>query len=80
MSEGKISEAGLALCGAAPLPWRLRNVERFLAGRSAGDDGWHREAAGLAVREARPLGGNAYKVQLVQGLVERILRRLAGPG
>jgi xanthine dehydrogenase YagS FAD-binding subunit len=76
--DGRIAEAGMALCGVAPVPWRLSEVEDFLTHSRPNDPGWIQEAGRIAIREARPLSGNAYKVGLVQGLVERALRRLSG--
>lgn len=72
-----IRGAGVALTAAAPIPWRLPAVEEALVGFSIRDPGWADEAAERAVREARPLGGNAYKVRLVRGLVRRALLALA---
>lgn len=76
ITAGRISGAGLALTAAAPIPWRLAEVEETLLGRCVSDVGWVEAAARLAVRDARPLAANAYKARLVTGLVRRALTRL----
>lgn len=79
VSDGRVTAAGLALTGAAPIPWRLPEVEAFLVALPALAGEWAADAAHLAVSAARPLADNAYKVRLVEGLVQRALLRLAGP-
>ena len=58
----------VVLSGVAPVPWRCREVERVLA-RGALDATAANAAADAAVAGATPLEHNAYKVQLVRGLV-----------
>jgi len=67
---GKISEARLVLSAVAPIPFRLKAVEAFLEGKTAGEN--TAAAAGeLAVKEARPLSKNLFKIQLVKALVQK---------
>ena len=67
---GKISEARLVLSAVAPIPFRLKAVEAFLEGRTAGER--TAAAAGeLAVKEARPLAKNLFKIQVVKALVQK---------
>jgi len=68
-----VSEARV-VCGAVQcVPRRLRSVERIVRGEARTDD--VAEAAGAAaVRGARALTHNAYKVPLVENLVARAVR------
>lgn len=78
VEEGRVRAAGVALCGAAPIPWRLPAVEEFLVALPALAGDWADEAGRLALRDARPLADNAYKLRLVAGLTRRALLGLAG--
>ena len=68
--------AHVVLGGVAPIPWRLAEVERLLAGRRITED-LAAKAGGAAVKGARPLAKNAYKIPLTKGLVRRTLLELA---
>jgi xanthine dehydrogenase YagS FAD-binding subunit len=73
---GRVARARLVLSGVAPIPWRARDAEAWLAGRPLGTG--TAEAAGeLAARGAEPLEQNAYKIDLVRGLVEGTLLTLS---
>ena len=75
--EGRtVREARVALSGAAPVPWRATSAETALVGRPL-DGAAARAAAAAAVKGAEPLRDNAYKVPLLQGLVEAQLLALA---
>lgn len=63
----------VVLGGVAATPWRLPHVERMLEG-AALDDATIRAAGVAATQGAEPLSHNAYKVALVQKLVEQALR------
>jgi xanthine dehydrogenase YagS FAD-binding subunit len=65
----------VVLSGAAPVPWRSREAEAAIAGRQL-DAATCREAAAAAMRDARPLKRNGYKVPLFTGLLEEELARL----
>ncbi|HEY8394534.1 MAG TPA: FAD binding domain-containing protein [Thermaerobacter sp.] len=68
-SAGRIiRDARVVLGGVAIKPWRLHAVEELLRGRRP-DALLAEEAAAVAVEGARPLAQNAYKVELVRGLV-----------
>jgi xanthine dehydrogenase YagS FAD-binding subunit len=71
-----VSSIRITLGGVAPTPHRATEVESFLNGKRL-DAGVIQEAATLATKNAKPLGSNAYKVQLVQGLVRKALTQLA---
>jgi xanthine dehydrogenase YagS FAD-binding subunit len=66
----------IVLGGVAATPWRLPKVERMLEG-AALDDATIGAAARAAIEGAEPLAHNAYKVGLVQKLVEQALRESA---
>lgn len=61
----------IVLGGVAPVPYRATVVENVLAGHDI------RSTMPKAIREirrmARPMSGNAYKVELVEYLVERVV-------
>ncbi|MFN2225139.1 MAG: FAD binding domain-containing protein [Anaerolineae bacterium] len=71
--------ARVALGGVAPAPWRAREAEVALLGQgltAATID----HAADAATAGAEPLSGNAYKVDLVRGVVAEALRRVGRGG
>ena len=72
MDEGIVANARVALGGVSPVPHFAAEVSRALEGAAAGEI----DAAGigqLAVRHARPLSDNRYKVRLTANLVARAL-------
>jgi xanthine dehydrogenase YagS FAD-binding subunit len=68
--------ASLVLGGVAPIPWRVPNVERLLAGQRI-TPALATKAGEAAVAGAQPLAKNAYKVPLTKALVRRTLLALA---
>jgi xanthine dehydrogenase YagS FAD-binding subunit len=70
-------QARMVLGGVAPVPWRVPEAERLLAGQRVTQELAERVAAS-AVADARPLAKNAYKVPLTRAVVERTLLGLAG--
>ena len=78
VERGVIERASLVLGGVAPTPWRAEAAEDALRGAPvAGVDA---EAIGhLAVRDARPLRDNHFKVRLAASLVRRALTTLLRP-
>jgi len=74
---GDIEDARVVLSGAAPVPWRLTEVERYLVGRRI-DAAVAAEAGSRAVAGAEPLAANGYKVPLFAALVAAELTALAG--
>jgi xanthine dehydrogenase YagS FAD-binding subunit len=68
--------ATIVLGGVAPIPWRVPEAERLLAGQRVTPE-LARRVGGAAVAGARPLAKNAYKVPLTQKLVERTVLELA---
>ncbi len=74
--NGRVADLRLALGGVSPLPIRAKSVEAALRGGTL-DPASIAEAARRAVRGALPLRDNASKVQLLVGLTERALGRMA---
>ena len=72
MDRDVCRNARIVLGGVAPIPWRLPEVERLLAGQRMTPE-LAVKAAETAVAGARPLGKNAYKVPLTKGVVRRTL-------
>jgi xanthine dehydrogenase YagS FAD-binding subunit len=71
--EGEVcSEARIALGAVAPGPLRATEAEGALKGKRL-DTTTLEEAAGLAVKEAKPLSMNGYKVEIARALVARAL-------
>ena len=70
--EGVCEEARIALGAVAPGPVRASEAEEFLRGRPL-EGGVVREAAELALKDAKPLRGNAYKVDIAKALIRRAL-------
>jgi xanthine dehydrogenase YagS FAD-binding subunit len=72
MEAGKVSRARIVLGHVAPVPWPATEAEKWLVGQSISEETGAR-AGEEAVRGARPLSGNAYKVQLARVAVKRAL-------
>jgi xanthine dehydrogenase YagS FAD-binding subunit len=71
--------ARIVLGGVAPIPWRLPEVERMLAGQRLTPE-LAAKAGEAAVAGAKPLAKNGYKVPLTKNLVKRTLESLARSG
>jgi xanthine dehydrogenase YagS FAD-binding subunit len=71
-----IADARLALGGVAPKPWRAWRAEEALRGRPATQASF-RQAADAELAGARPLAGNAFKVDLARRTVAAVLQQLA---
>ena len=76
VKDGKITDARMVFGGAAPIPYRLKEVEEYLAGRPA-DEAAAEEAAALSVAHAIPFEKNAYKVQELKALVKASILKIA---
>jgi xanthine dehydrogenase YagS FAD-binding subunit len=74
----RVAEARVALGGVAPIPMRAPEAERVLANGSLAEAPVRR-AADAALRGARPLRNNGYKVALLRGLFEEAFGRLRQP-
>jgi xanthine dehydrogenase YagS FAD-binding subunit len=77
--DGVVTDVRLALGGVAHKPWRATRAEAALRGAPATDESF-RAAAQAELVDAEPvetpLGGNAFKLDLVVGAVTDTLRRL----
>jgi xanthine dehydrogenase YagS FAD-binding subunit len=74
ISHGTTDFARVAVGGVAPIPLRLRRVEKALAGRTATTEVID-EAASLAAEGARPLPMTRYKADLLPRTVRETLNR-----
>src|SRR6266404_249766 len=63
--EGKFNRARIALGGVGTKPWRSREAEQALEGRTT-DQAVFREAAVAALRAARPQSENGFKIELAK--------------
>uniref|UniRef100_UPI0038621DA3 FAD binding domain-containing protein n=1 Tax=Paraburkholderia sp. TaxID=1926495 RepID=UPI0038621DA3 len=77
LEGGTIKQARLALGGVAHKPWRASLAEQHLAGRTL-DTATLRAAAAAELAQARPLPGNAFKVELAQRAIVRATLQAAG--
>jgi xanthine dehydrogenase YagS FAD-binding subunit len=73
---GVVQQARIFLGGVAPIPWRAQGAEAALKGKPF-DEASITAAAEAAVERARPLEQNAYKVDLVKGVLIEELTALA---
>ena len=67
-SGSKVSGARVVLSGAAPIPWRSPEAEDAITGRPL-DESTVTRAAAAAMKAARPLEHNEYKIDLFEGLL-----------
>ena len=73
MSGHTIKSARVALGGVATKPWRSPEAEAALEGKPA-DETTFKASAEAAMREAKPLKHNAYKIELGKMALVRALR------
>jgi xanthine dehydrogenase YagS FAD-binding subunit len=76
MEQDICRSARIVLGGVAPIPWRVPEAERLLAGQRI-TPALAAQAGAAAVAGARPLQHNAYKVPLTEKLVARTITELA---
>jgi xanthine dehydrogenase YagS FAD-binding subunit len=77
MSGNTIQSSRVVLGAVAPVPWRSEDAERALAGKPLNEQ-TAAEAGAAAVRAAKPLSGNAYKIQITKTAVKRAIMNAAG--
>lgn len=77
VTDGVVADARVALGGLATVPWRCREAEDVLRGTAATEEAF-RAAADSALAHARPLPGNAFKVELGKRTVVRALSLVTG--
>jgi xanthine dehydrogenase YagS FAD-binding subunit len=74
LDSGTIRQARVVLGGVAHKPWRSREAEAALSGKPASEESFRR-AAEAALKDAKPLAHNAYKVELAKRAIVRALMR-----
>ena len=77
MDGTTVKSARIVMGAVAPVPWRVPAAERALAGKSI-DEAVAAQVAAAAVAGAKPLSGNAYKIQIARTAVKRALLKAAG--
>ncbi|MDH4258502.1 MAG: xanthine dehydrogenase family protein subunit M [Candidatus Aminicenantes bacterium] len=65
----------ITLGGVAPIPWRLKIAEDLIKGKKVTEN-LLRQAAGEALKEARPLKDNGYKKELIEVVLSRAVLSL----
>jgi xanthine dehydrogenase YagS FAD-binding subunit len=75
--NGSIKDVRLALGGIAPKPWRAWKAEAVLRGQPA-TAAVFAAAAEAELADARPLGGNAFKIELARRTICAVLGELSG--
>jgi xanthine dehydrogenase YagS FAD-binding subunit len=76
IEDARISEARIALGGAAHKPWRDREAERLLIGEAPAEATFAR-AAQMLLRDAKGQGHNDFKIDLARLAVVRALKQAA---
>jgi xanthine dehydrogenase YagS FAD-binding subunit len=74
LDGGTIKQARVVLGSVAHKPWRSHEAEAALSGKPASEESY-RQAAEAALRDAKPLAHNAYKVELAKRAIVRALMR-----
>jgi xanthine dehydrogenase YagS FAD-binding subunit len=77
VADGRFRHVRLAMGGVGTKPWRMMAAEQALTG-AAVNDGTIRQAATLALRDARPQSENGFKVELAQRCLAHALRLATG--
>ncbi len=69
-----IRQARIALGGVAHKPWRAFEAEKLLTGAKAGE-AIFKQAAEAALRDAKPLARNEYKIELAKRAIVRAVQK-----
>ena len=77
MSGSTVQNARVVMGAVAPVPWRSKEAEAALAGKTITPETVS-AAAEAALAKAEPLSQNAYKVQVAKTAVERAILKAAG--
>ena len=73
--EGRrVLRSRVVLSGAAPIPWRSKEVEDATTGRSL-DRATIARAVAVVMKEAKPLSQNGYKIGLFEAVMKEELER-----
>lgn len=73
----KVTAARLVLGHVAPVPWPMPSAAQMLVGKTISEE-LAEEVGKAALAQAKPLSGNAYKVQLARVAVKRAIMQAAG--
>jgi xanthine dehydrogenase YagS FAD-binding subunit len=74
VGDGKITHARVALGGVATKPWRSTEAEAALVGQPVGAAAF-RQAAEVALRDAKPQSQNGFKIELAKRCLVHALER-----
>jgi xanthine dehydrogenase YagS FAD-binding subunit len=77
MNGNTIRAARVVLGAVAPVPWRSTDAEQALVGKPL-NEATAVAAAEAAVKAAKPLSRNGYKVQITKTAVKRAIMQIAG--
>jgi xanthine dehydrogenase YagS FAD-binding subunit len=77
MAGDTVRSARVVMGAVAPVPWRSQAAEAALVGKPINEE-TAAAAAEAALRDARPLSQNAYKVQVAKTAVKRAILNAAG--
>jgi xanthine dehydrogenase YagS FAD-binding subunit len=77
LDGGVCKEARIVMGSVSPVPRRAPAAEKALVGKKI-DEAAATEAGKVALADAKPLSGNAYKVQLGRVIVKRAVLAAAG--
>jgi xanthine dehydrogenase YagS FAD-binding subunit len=72
-----VQTARIVMGAVAPIPWRVPDAEKILAGATL-DSAVAAHAADIALSGAKPLADNGYKVPIAKALVRRAILRAGG--
>jgi xanthine dehydrogenase YagS FAD-binding subunit len=77
MNGANVQSARVVMGAVAPIPWRSPAAEQALGGKAINEE-TAAAAAEAALKDARPLSQNAYKVDVAKVAVKRAILRAAG--
>jgi xanthine dehydrogenase YagS FAD-binding subunit len=77
MAGDTVRGARIVMGAVAPVPWRVQAAETALVGKTI-NEATAAAAAEVALRDARPLSQNAYKIQVAKTAVKRAIQNAAG--
>jgi len=72
----RVAKARVFLSGAAPVPWRAKEVEAVITGQKLTPE-VIKKAAEVSVQRAKPMEQNAYKIPLFRAVIEEELQAIA---